>query len=79
MHPEHSLFSTRQLLRALLYQTLTRKWQPTPVFLSGKSHGQRSLVSYSPCSSKESDMTERLHFQILLWGFLVQLIWEEGN
>ena len=27
---------------------LKRKWQPTPVFLPGKSHGQRSLVSYSP-------------------------------
>ena len=25
-----------------------RAWQPTPVFLPGKSHGQRSLVSYSP-------------------------------
>ena len=25
-----------------------RKWQPTPVFLPGKSHGRRSLVSYSP-------------------------------
>ena len=25
-----------------------RKWQPTPVFLPGKSHGQRSLVGYSP-------------------------------
>ena len=25
-----------------------RKWQPTPVFLSGESHGQRSLVVYSP-------------------------------
>ena len=24
------------------------KWQPTPVFLSGKSHGQRSLAGYSP-------------------------------
>ena len=24
-----------------------RKWQPTPVFLSGKSHGQRSLAGYS--------------------------------
>ena len=29
-----------------------RKWQPTLVFLSGESHGQRSLVGYSPCSSK---------------------------
>ena len=26
----------------------SRKWQPTPIFLSGKSHGQRSLVGYSP-------------------------------
>ena len=25
-----------------------RKWQPTPVFLPGESHGQRSLASYSP-------------------------------
>ena len=37
-----------------------RKWQPTPVFLPGKSHGQRSLVGYSPRGLKESDMTERL-------------------
>ena len=29
-----------------------RKWQPTPVFLSGKSHGQRSLAGYSPWSLK---------------------------
>ena len=35
-----------------------RKWQPTPVFLPGKSHGQRSLVGYSPQGSKESDTTE---------------------
>ena len=34
-----------------------RKWQPTPVFLPRKSHGQRSLVGYSPWSCKESDMT----------------------
>jgi len=25
-----------------------KKWQPTPVFLPGKSHGQRSLEGYSP-------------------------------
>ena len=35
-----------------------RKWQPTPVLSPGKSHGQRSLVGYSPWSCKESDMTE---------------------
>ena len=36
-----------------------RKWQPTPVFLPGKSHGQRSLVGYCPWGRKESDMTDR--------------------
>jgi len=30
-----------------------RKWQPTPVFLPGKSHGQRSLVGYSPWGCKK--------------------------
>ena len=39
-----------------------RKWQPTPVFLPGKSHKQRSLVGYSPWGHKESVTTERLHF-----------------
>ena len=29
-----------------------RAWQPTPVFLAGKSHGQRSLVGYSPWGHK---------------------------
>ena len=28
-------------------------WQPTPVFLLAESHGQRSLVGYSPYSRKE--------------------------
>ena len=37
-----------------------RAWQPTPVFLPGKFHGERSLVGYSPCSCKESDQTEWL-------------------
>ena len=36
--------------------------QSTPVLLPGKSHGQRSLVGYSPWGCKESDTTERLHF-----------------
>ena len=34
-----------------------RRWQPTPVFSSGESHGQRSLVGYSPWGLQESDMT----------------------
>ena len=32
--------------------------QPTPAFLPGKSHGQRSMVGYSPWGCKESDTTE---------------------
>ena len=35
-----------------------RNWQSTPVFLPGKSHGQRSLVDYSPWGHKESDVTK---------------------
>ena len=35
-----------------------RKGQPTPVFLPGKSHGQRNLVVYNPWDHKESDATE---------------------
>ena len=37
-----------------------RKWQPTPVFLPGKSHGQKSLEGYSSLGCKESDTTEWL-------------------
>ena len=40
------------------------KRQPTPVFLLGKSHGQKSLVGYSPWGHKESDTTEQLTFFI---------------
>ena len=51
-----------------------KAWQPTPVFLSGESHGQRSLVGYSPWGHKESDMTERLStiFDALTTWFLLQ-------
>ena len=34
-----------------------REWLPTPVFLPGESHAQRSLVGYSPWGHKDSDMT----------------------
>ena len=37
---------------------LEREWPPTPVFLPGEFHGQRSLVGYSPRGHKESDTTE---------------------
>ena len=37
-----------------------KKWQPNPVFLLGKSHGQKSMASYSSWGLKESDTTEGL-------------------
>ena len=36
-----------------------KKWQLTPVFLPGRSHGQRSLTGYSPWGHKESDTADR--------------------
>ena len=35
-----------------------RAWKPTPIFLPGESHGQRSLAGYSPWGCEESDTTE---------------------
>ena len=40
-----------------------RKWQPTPVFLPGESHGQKSPMGYSPRGCKELDTTEWLSRQ----------------
>ena len=45
-----------------------RQWQPTPVFLLEESHGQRSLVGYSPWGFDELDMTERLN--TLTWDLV---------
>ena len=43
----------------------SRKWQPTPVFSSGKLHEQKSLVDYSPGGLKESDTTESANTQMI--------------
>ena len=51
-----------------------RKWQPTPVLLPGKSHGQRSMVGYSPQGRKESDTTERLHFHFHIYIANIQYL-----
>ena len=40
-----------------------RAWQPTPAFLPGESHGQRSLVGYHPWGRKESDATDTFPFK----------------
>ena len=49
----------------------SRKWQPTPVFLLGKFHGQRNLVVYSPCGYKESDTTERTQIHTYKWPTII--------
>ena len=46
---------------------LRRKWQPTPIFLPGKSRGQRNLVGYNPWVTKESNMTKWLSRGYLPW------------
>ena len=53
---------------------LERKQQPTPVFLPGKFHGQRSLVGYSPLGYKEQDMIERLTFFSFCFTIVSQFI-----
>ena len=42
-----------------------REWLPTPVFLPGKSLGQRSLLVYSPWGHEESDTTKPLTLSLL--------------
>ena len=44
----------------------SRKWEPTPVFLLGKSHGQRSLAGYSPLDHTVLEMTEYTHMSNFL-------------
>ena len=42
--------------------------KPSPVFLPGKFHGERSLVGYSPWGCKESDMTAQNAFMFFISG-----------
>ena len=43
-----------------------RKWLPTPVYLPGKSNGQRNLMGYSPWDPKKLDMTEQLTLSAMM-------------
>ena len=65
LHESSQAFFYCFYLQFTLDQTWRRIWQPTPVFLPGKSHGQRSLTGYSPWGRKEFDTTERL--TLSLW------------
>ena len=51
-----------------------RKWQPTPVFLPGEYHGQKSLVGCSPWGRTESDTTEAIWQHNVLHWYLYQFI-----
>ena len=53
----HVRAKSLQLRLFMDYSTtdLEKKWQPTPVLLPGESHGQKSLVGYSPWGHRESD------------------------
>ena len=60
-----------------------KEWQPTPVFLPGEFHGQRSQAGYSPWGRKESDKTERLtldsHRGQALWMGVFSLTSHNGG
>ena len=48
------------MVPVMICHQIQRKWLPTPIFLPGKSHVQRSLVGYSPWGLQELDKTEQL-------------------
>ena len=58
--------------------THRQKRQHTPVFLPGKSHGQRSLLGYSPYGQKESDMTGWLNNRVLTDNSLPTSHWAKS-
>ena len=59
-----------------------RKWQPTPIFLPGESHGQRRLADYSPWGHKESDTAKHTqtstNFITYNLGSLGSVLWVMG-
>ena len=67
IHFSHSC--QRTIIKCKLWR---RKWQPTPVFLPGKSHGQRSLSEYNPWGRRRvgNELTTEQQQQ---WVSLVQI------
>ena len=51
-----------------------RKWQPRPVFLPGKVHGQRSMANYSPLGLQPLDVTQQLNHHHTIYHFLLTFI-----
>ena len=62
IYQRKNVLNVARQARETLFKTTAigwrRKWQPTPVFLPGESHGQRSLAGHGPWGHRESDMTE---------------------
>ena len=61
-----------------------RKWQPTPVFLPGKFHGQRSLVDYIPWGCKEADrLSTHKHWRPRIFSSVIlceyRMAWNRQN
>ena len=57
-NPHDNVEDLRDVWAGFLGQDSRRRaWQPTPVFLTGKSHGERRLAGYSAWNLKELDMT----------------------
>ena len=57
-----------------------REWQPTPVLLPGKSHGQRRLVGDSPRGHKEPDTTEPLTLRLSFFHCVLSgVLWWKDN
>ena len=56
-----------------------RAWQPTLVFLPGESHGQRSLVGYSPQGHTESDTTEATQHTCMAHTLVLEKSTGKGN
>ena len=54
------------------------KWQPTPVFLPGKSHCQRSLEGYNPWGHKRAQLTLRLNNNKSTY-YVLSTVWGAGN
>ena len=53
-----------------------KAWQPTPIFLPGESHGQRSLAGYSPWGCKELNTTEALSTLLFLAFYFLFSSWK---
>ena len=58
-----------------------KKWRPIPVSLPGKSHGQRSLMGYSPrgCKELDADLVRTAKFIPECWRDLHLIIWQMRN